>query len=460
MPSSKQFVSYEMTIMKHIAIIGAGITGLTLASKHKKAGHNVKVFESQNRTGGVVQSKRINGFLLDFGANTLNVRLKKTKKILEDHNAWNSCLDANKLANKRMIVRDGKIIDLPHSFLSFITSPFLSFKGKFRLLLEPFISRAKNSEQETVASFISRRLGKEALAYGANPFISGIYAAKPESLNLKQAFPKLWDIEKKYRSIILGMFKLSKKEDNPNLKKARLISYHQGMEELVRNLSISINDEIFLRHSVQKIFPDQGRWGITFKNESDEIINEVFDEVYSTIPSHKIPTIDWSGIKENEEILKLSSAPHYPLALVYLGFKKENIKHPLDGFGFLVPEVENLKILGTLFSSTLFPGRAPDGQILLTTFVGGERNPELANLPESSILSLVKNELTHLLKIKGDPIFVEIKKWKNAIPLPDQGMQERKKIAENLSIKNPGLFFRGGHLNGVSLPNCLDPQSF
>ena len=92
--------------------------------------------------------------------------------------------------------------------------------------------------------------------------------------------------------------------------------------------------------------------------------------------------------------------------------------------------------------------------------MGGERNPELANLPESSILSLVKNELTHLLKIKGDPIFVEIKKWKNAIPLPDQGMQERKKIAENLSIKNPGLFFRGGHLNGVSLPNCLDPQSF
>ena len=106
--------------MKHIAIIGAGITGITLASGLKKSGHKVKVFESQNRTGGVVQSKKINGFLLDFGANTLNVRLKKTKKILEDHNAWNSCLEANKLANKRMIVRGGKIIDLPHSFLSFL----------------------------------------------------------------------------------------------------------------------------------------------------------------------------------------------------------------------------------------------------------------------------------------------------------------------------------------------------
>jgi len=132
----------------------------------------------------------------------------------------------------------------------------------------------------------------------------------------------------------------------------------------------------------------------------------------------------------------------------------------LDGFGFLVPEVENLKILGTLFSSTLFPGRAPDGQILLTTFVGGERNPDLANLPDSSIFSLVKNELSRLLQINGEPTFFEIKKWKNAIPLPDQGMEERKKVAENLSIKNPGLFFRGGHLNGVSLPNCLDPQSF
>ena len=210
--------------MKHIAIIGGGVTGLTLASKQKKAGNKVKLFESENRVGGVVQSKRINGFLIDLGANTLNVRLKKTKKILEDHNAWNNCVEANKLANKRMIVRGGNIIELPHGLLSFITSPFLSIKGKIRLFFEPFIPRAKNSEQETVASFISRRLGKEALMYGANPFISGIYASKPESLNLKQAFPKLWDIEKNYRSIILGMLKLSKKKGNPNLKKPRLIS--------------------------------------------------------------------------------------------------------------------------------------------------------------------------------------------------------------------------------------------
>ena len=431
-----------------------------MASKYKKAGNQVKLFESEERVGGVVQSKRINGFLLDFGANTLNVRLKKTKKILEEHNSWDNCIEANKIANKRMIVRSGNIIELPHDFLSFITSPFLSIKGKFRLFLEPFITRAENSEKETVASFISRRLGKEALMYGANPFISGIYASKPESLNLKQAFPKLWNIENKYRSIIWGMLKSSKKKDNPNLEKSRLISYQNGMEELVRNLEASIKDEIFLNHSVQKISSSKNRWNVECKNISGKILKEDFDEVFSTIPSHKISSIEWNGIKKQQDIKKLCAAIHYPLALVYLGFKRESIKHPLNGFGFLVPEVENLKILGTLFSSTLFPGRAPAGQVLLTTFVGGERSPELAQLPESSIVSLVKKELCHLLKIKDDPTFVEIKKWKNAIPLPDEGMAERKKIAESLSQMNPGLFFRGGHLNGVSLPNCLDPQSF
>ena len=182
--------------MKKIAIIGGGVSGLSIASEYKKAGNQVKLFETSSRLGGVVQSKRVNGFLLDYGPNTLNVRLKKTKQILQNHGAWDGCLDANQLANKRMIIRKGKIVDLPQGFFSFFCSSFLSFRGKIRLFLEPFISRSPNPDEESVASFISRRLGKEALDYAGNPFLSGIYAAKPESLNLKQAFPKLWEIEK------------------------------------------------------------------------------------------------------------------------------------------------------------------------------------------------------------------------------------------------------------------------
>ena len=244
-----------------------------------------------------------------------------------------------------MIIRDGRIIDLPHSFASFITSPFLSIRGKLRLLCEPFISRAKNAENETVASFISRRLGKEALDYAANPFLAGIYAAKPESLNLKQAFPKMWEIEDKYRSLFLGFRKKSRQADNPNLKKPRLVSFAQGMEELPKKMGSFLRDEIFCNQTVKKICRNSNDWNVDVQMQSGEIRKETFDQIISTVPSHKILSLKWENIKGMEELDTLASSKHFPLALVYLGFKREDINHPLDGFGFLVPESEKIKHL-------------------------------------------------------------------------------------------------------------------
>ena len=163
---------------------------------------------------------------------------------MQNCGAWDNCIEANPQAQKRMIVRDGKIIDLPDSLSSFLSSPFLSLRGKFRIIGELFIPRAKRPDYENVASFISRRLGKEALDYAANPFLAGIYAAKPESLSLNQAFPKLLEIEKKYRSLFLGLRKIRKSKDNPNLKKTRLVSFSNGMQELINNLSSTLEKQI------------------------------------------------------------------------------------------------------------------------------------------------------------------------------------------------------------------------
>lgn len=443
--------------MNRICIIGAGISGLSIAYEKKKSGQLVKVFESGNRIGGVIQSELIDGYLLDYGANTLNVRLKSTKDRLENCGAWDNCIDANLLSNKRMIVRDGKIVDLPHSFLSFLTSPFLSFKGKLRLLAEPLVGRSSEPENESVASFIKRRLGQEALDYAANPFLAGIYAANPESLILNQAFPKFAELEKNYRSILLGLKKSRKLSENPNLRKSRLVSFPNGMKELPENLGCTLKNEISLSTTVKKISRNNSSWSVTVQKQTGEQTVHDFDQVISTIPSHKLNTIEWQNIKEHDELSVLSSSTHHPLSMVYLGYERKDILHPLDGFGFLVPEVENLKILGTLFSSTLFPGRAPEGKILLTTFIGGERDPSLAQQKESMLISTAKKELTKLLKISGEPTFQKVKKWPNAIPLPDKQMIKCKKAAQKLSVQNPGLSFSGSYLCGVSLPNCLDP---
>jgi len=152
----------------------------------------------------------------------------------------------------------------------------------------------------------------------------------------------------------------------------------------------------------------------------------------------------------------LGEATHYPLSLVYHGYDRSKVNHPLNGFGFLVPEVEKRNILGTLFSSTLFPGRAPDNKVLLTTFVGGERQPELANLDDSNLHSLVFKEHQNLLGAEKSPEFQKIKRWPKAIPLPDAKMGTRRAAARILEEENKGLYFTGSHLHGVSLPNCLE----
>jgi oxygen-dependent protoporphyrinogen oxidase len=325
-----------------------------------------------------------------------------------------------------------------------------------RLLAEPLVARSNEPENESVASFIKRRLGQEALDYAANPFLAGIFAANPETLILNQAFPKFAILEKNYRSILLGLKKSRKLSDNPNLPKSRLVSFPNGMEELPEKLGCSLKNEISLSTSVKKISRNNNSWTVTVQKQTGEQTAHDFDQVISTIPSHRLDSIDWQNIKEHDELNILNSSTHHPLAMVYLGYEKKDILHPLDGFGFLVPEVEKKKILGTLFSSTLFPGRAPDGKILLTTFIGGERDPSLAQQKESTLISTAKKELTNLLKIKGEPTFQKVKKWPNAIPLPDKQMIKCKKAAQKLSLQNPGLSFSGSYLCGVSLPNCLD----
>ena len=181
----------------------------------------------------------------------------------------------------------------------------------------------------------------------------------------------------------------------------------------------------------------------------------ISDRVICSIPAHQLMSIEWIGLQNDQLLKDLSNAKHYPLSLVYHGYARRHIAHPLNGFGFLVPEVENRKILGTLFSSTIFPGRAPKNHVLLTTFVGGERQPDLAEWEDNKIHNIVQDEHTDLLGTSKTPFFKKIIRWPKAIPLPDQGMQNRKQAAQQLEEQNPGLFFTGSHLCGPPLPNCL-----
>ena len=439
--------------MTRTCIIGAGLTGLIHAWRAHQNGERVTILEAASVPGGVLQSRRVEGYLLDYGANTLSVRNQEVIEILNTFGLLDRAMDANPSANNRFIVRQGKLVALPHSLSSFLTSPFLSLAGKLRLLGEPFIPAGKNRD-ESVADFISRRLGKEALDYAGNPFLSGVYAAKPESLSIRHAFPALLELEQTHGSIFKGMLKSRKKPGR--LPKARLLSFPDGMQELPKQIvNLLPNDSLKLDTKVVQIERLEKHWQIITDNRSQDREEESYDQLICTLPSHQVNEIEWLGLRETQLIGQLSDAVHYPLALVYHGYDREQVAHPLNGFGFLVPEMENRQILGTLFSSTIFSGRAPENKVLLTTFVGGERQPDLAELDDPSIHDLVQAEHAELLETNGSPSFRKIVRWPKAIPLPDHNMGKRKEAAKVLQNQNPGLRFSGSHLCGPALPSCL-----
>ena len=440
--------------MKRTCILGGGICGLISAWKREREGDEVTLVESSKHVGGVIQSEKLDGFLTDYGPNTLSLRLRKTKNFLEETGVLEHAIDANPEANKRFIVRNGKLVALPTGLASFAGGEFLSLLGKARLLLEPFLPRGKDSDNESVADFMSRRLGKEALEYLANPLLAGIYAAKPETLCMRHTFPAIHDIEQKHRSLLLG--KISGYGKSEKLPQSRLVSFPSGMGELTDRIKNTIKGNFIFEHTVTKVTSEKGKWQVFASDSSETEWSDVFDQVVCTLPAHRLGKINWENVVQDEKISTLQEASHFPLSLVFQGFDQNEVSHPLDGFGFLVPEVEKMEILGTLFSSSLFPGRAPSGKVLLTTFVGGERNPELALAEDKILCRKVTSHLSSLLGIRGQPEFQRVKTWKEAIPLPDIGFDERKKAAETLCRENPGLSFSGSHLTGPPLPNCLD----
>ena len=439
--------------MTDTCILGSGLTGLVEAWHAHKRGDQITLFEASPQTGGVLQSRRIDGYLLDYGANTLSLRSQEVSNLLDELGALEQVIDANPEANLRFIVRGGQLISLPHGPASFLSSSFLSPLGKIRLLLEPLISKGKNSD-ETVADFISRRLGQEALTYAGNPFLSGVYAARPESLSLQYAFPALLELEQTHGSLFRGMLKTKK---NPSrLPKSRLLSFPNGMQDLTNHITQKLPQQsIFLNTRVVQVKRLEDHWEVMTQEQSGKAELNTFRQVVCTLPAHQLSEIDWIGLDRAEAMDDLTNSTHFPLALVFHGYEKQKIKHSLNGFGFLVPEVENRKILGTLFSSTLFPDRAPHNHALLTTFVGGERQPNLVHLADDDLHALVQKEHYDLLGTTGEPSFQKIIRWSQAIPLPDHKMGKRKEAAKLLRDQNPGLKFSGSHLCGPPLPNCL-----
>jgi oxygen-dependent protoporphyrinogen oxidase len=327
----------------------------------------------------------------------------------------------------------------PKSFIN----GYFSLKTVLRLAREPFV-RSKSPENESVAEFVSRRISSEFLDKAIDPFVSGVYAGDPENLSMRSAFPKLYEMERDFGSLIMGAFRRQTEKPDPNFP--RTFSFRGGLKTLIEALAAQLGDGLKLSTPVAKI--EKSNAG-KFRVEGED-----FDALVVATPAFVAADL----IKtRDEKLAALLSAVNYPqVAVVVMGFKSEKIKKTLDGFGFLIPSKERRPILGTLFHSAVFHERAPEGDELLMTFVGGARaGAQLDGKSDEELKSLVLQQLGEILGVAGAPDFVHIKRWKRAIPQYRIGYEEVTAACADFEKNNPGVYFCSNFYRGISMSDCV-----
>ena len=444
----------------HTAILGAGITGLCAAHALQKTGKSVQIFESHHQVGGALQSTLKHDYLAEHGPNSLLVKDQRVARLLNEVGLSiedsDQTIIARDEAKKRYIVQNGSPHAMPASPLGMLRTPLFSTCGKLRFALEPFIGRYKGEGEESFASFVRRRLGPDMLASAAGPFVSGIYAGDPENLSVRHAFPRLWNLEHHYGSFILGAIALQLGwgtiGKNPNrISPAKMISFQSGMQTLPQAIADHLPaDSLALSCQITAIERKDDRWQLTWTNASGSTHTENYHQIIIAVPHHKIPDLPLpADILETLKPLTTLASP--PVTSLVLGFKREDIAHPLDGFGMLIKREEQSPLLGVLFSSSMFDNRAPDGHVTLTCMMGGTLNPQYAENSEQVVL----DELNRLLGISGQPTFSHRTPWKHAIPQYDLSYQKVIDALGRCENQHSGLHFAGNYRGGISVGDCI-----
>jgi oxygen-dependent protoporphyrinogen oxidase len=479
--------------MKPVAVIGAGLTGLTAAFYLKRKGIPVTVYEASGRVGGVIQSLRQDGYIAEFGPNTILETSPKVGQLVRDAGLESRRLDPDPKSENRYVVRDRRPVAMPGSPLGFFTTKLFSLHAKWAVLREPFVPARRDGKEESIAEFVVRRLGQEFLDHAIDALVAGVYAGDPYKLSVQQAFPKLAQLEAKYGSMIKGQIfgaRDRKKRGEVAKDRAPKFSFDDGLQVLPDTLREILGDAVRLNTSITKLVKTAEGWTLTLKENGRETQVEHSAVVYcgtafklaalqveiarsAAVPaaaranalqaqnserSTNVGTAAAGTAALRAEELNLgafSEIRYPPVASVVLGFRREDVAHPLNGFGMLIPKVECFRILGSIFSSSLFPNRAPAGHVTLTSYIGGERCPELAALPPETLYRVTCEDLKVLLGVNGQPTFQHCVFYPKAIPQYNVGYGRYRDLMNEIETKAPGLFLAGHYREGISLSDSI-----
>ena len=439
-----------------ISIVGAGISGLATAQAvlARKPDAEVVIFEADRRVGGKVWTEiSPEGYLCEGGVNGFLNKIPRTLELCSEIGL--TPLPASSSAAKRYVFSRGELHQLPEKPAEFLASHLLSVPGRLRVMCELFAGGTDNPD-ETLAEFGTRRLGREAFERLIDPMASGVFAGDATKMSVKSCFPRMHELEAEYGSLIRGLIKLqmkARKEGNKDTPGpgpgGRLTSFSNGMSALTDTLALRLGSRIHTAAPVAGISRNNKLYTLHMADGTDEETDLLILAV---------PAFAQSSILQEyaPELAGLLNGIEYPaLSVVCLGYREDRIAPYLDGFGFLVPAVEQRSILGTIVDSNVFPGRAPEGYALFRTMVGGARTPQLGELPDDQLLDRVRADLKDLTGLTAEPEFARIFRHEKAIPQYLVGHAARLEAIDGLLEKHPGLVLTGNAFRGVSLNECV-----
>ncbi len=427
-----------------VLVVGGGISGLTTAFYLSRGGGlRVALLEASPRLGGALETWNEGPWRFELGPNTVLENHESVGRLIRE-----AGLDGEKIvslpsARRRYLWKRGRLHALPSGPLGFVRTPLFPASAKLRLLREPWIPRPAGNpdeNEESIAAFVRRRLGQDLLDYAVGPFVSGIYAGDPERLSTRYAVPRIAALEREHGSLFRGAL-AGRKGSSP-----AMISLRDGLERLPQELGRQIDARTGV--TCQRIVPIEGGFRAV-TSAGDVEAKRVVLAVPADVAARLLE--DATGGRSRG----FSEINYAAVAMVSTGWRRADVAHPLDGFGFLVPRKEGLRLLGVLFPSSIFPLRAPDDHVALTAIVGGRTDPEAAAWEDERLLSEVLGELRTTLGVRGEPVAQVIRRWPRAIPQYEMGHGRFLELARTIESSLPGLRIGGNFLRGVSVPDCI-----
>jgi len=464
-------------ITKRIAVVGGGITGLSAAHRlieladAKQQSIEITVFESQPEAGGWIGTIDQKDYLIDTGADMFITNKPAAIDLCKRLGLEDQLISTNQQYRGALILKDGQPVPVPLGFElmtpsrigPMLKTPLLSLWGKLRMGLEYFIPRRRSEfgldrDDESLANFVTRRFGHEALTRLIQPLVAGIYTSDPEKLSLRATLPRFLDMERDHRSLIKAIRKQKREAKSADATGARyglFAAFRCGMQTLIRKLAERVSDHgiILYGQPVIQIEPSTESGYVVTSEAGDAVQTQRFDAVFLTTAAPQAAKMTSTFAPKMAGLL--GQIEYASTAILVSIHRLEDIVHPLNAFGLVIPAAEQRKIFAVAFASRKFPGRAPEGCVQLRTFVGGAMQPELLDQTDEELMAMVRSELSDILGLRGDPLFSKLLRHNQSMPQYHLGHLQLVEQIEQLAEKYPALELAGNAYRGVGIPDCI-----